>query len=176
MSANSVIDLFSAVDCRTSLIGVSGDIFTVGSIVDLQGAHVNTQVWCAPAGGGSGIIELRIQTSDGTTSGSFTDPTSGMATDTFANQMVKSGGILYLNSGLYVSGYSHREAVVNNAPLFCSGGIDGSWFQRPHRYARLILNSGTYPNAITAGLLCQKHVTGSGGGFSYQPGSGSVSV
>lgn len=176
MAADMIVDLFSAADSRTSIAAASGTDFTVGAIVDFQQAHVNTQVWCAPAAGGSGVIELRIQTSDATTSGSFTDPTSGLPTSVFNNQCVKSGGILFLNSGLFVSGNSMRTAVVNNAPLFCSGGIDGSWFQRPHRYARLLLNSGTYPNAVTAGFLCQKHQTSSGGGFTLAPGSGTVNV
>lgn len=176
MSANLVVDLFNTVDSRASLVGASGTDLTIGQIVDFQNAHVNTQVWCAPAGPGSGVIELRIQTSDSTASGTFTDPTSGIPTSVFTNQQVQSGGRLFLNSGLFVSGNSLRTAVVNNAPLFCSGGIDGSWFQRPHRYARLILNSGVYPAAVNAGFLCTKHQTSSGGGFSLQPSSGVVNV
>jgi hypothetical protein len=60
--------------------------------------------------------------------------------------------------------------------VFCSGGIEFGAFQRPHRYARLILNSGVFPNALTAGFISNKKFIGSGAGFTLSPSSGSVSV
>lgn len=170
MSANLVVDLRNTVDVRPSVVVGSGSDLVVGGIVDLLGANTATQIYVAAGIGGSGAIEVRVQTSDSTASGSFTDPTSGLAA--FPSVLL-SGGIFITNSGLYTSGYSSPAAPVNNAPLFCSGGTDFAFFQRPHRYARLLYVSGPFPGAIVAGFIGQKRTTGSGGGFSYSPaGSG----
>lgn len=176
MSASLVVDLGNTCDFRPSVIVASGSDLTVGNIVDLLGADTNTQVFVAAGPvGGSGIIEVRIQTADVTTSGDFSEPTSGKPAGSF-NTKVTSGGVFFTNSGLYASGYSSPSAPVDDAPLFCSGGIDFAHFQRPHRYARLILNSGSFPGPIIAGFLGQKLTVGSGGGFTLAPGSGSVNV
>ena len=145
---------------------LSGDAVVVGGIVDLLGANTFCNVWAA--GRGSGPAQFLIQTSDSTTSGSFTDPTSGLA------QMpvnVTSGGVFTVNSGLAVSGWSSPAAPVNNAPMFCSGGIQWGAFQRPQRYARLVLLSGIAMTNLlpTGGFLSNKKVTGSGGGFTQSP-------
>lgn len=173
MSASYVVDLGTTCDYQPSVVVGSGASFTVGNIVDLLHANTATQVVVAAGIGGSGVIEVRVQTSDSTTSGSFTDPTSGLA------QMpgkMASGGVFFTNSGLYSSGNSTPSAPVDSSPLFCSGGMDFTYFQRTGRYARLILNSGFFPGAIYAGLLGQKKVVGSGAGFTYSPTSGVVSV
>lgn len=174
MSANLIVDIGNTCDYRPSLVIGSGSNLIVGQIVDLLNAHINTNVFVAGGTpGGSGVVEIRVQTADATTSGSFTDPTSGMA------QMpagFASGGVLFANSGLFSSGNQSLSSPVNNAPLFCSGGIMFNHFQRPHRYARLVNNSGVFPGAITAGFIGNKHVTGSGGGFTLNPGSGAVAV
>lgn len=150
----------------------SGSNLVVGEIVDLLQANTYCNVFVA-GGAGSGAIDVWIQTADATTSGSFTDPTSGLAQ---LPVNIVSGGRLIANSGLWVSGNYSLTAPVNNAPLFCSGGIFFGAFQRPHQYARLIWNSGPYPNAAIAGFISQKKVTGSGAGFSFSPGSGTVNV
>jgi predicted RecA/RadA family phage recombinase len=174
MSANFVVDLGSTVDMAASVTVGSGSDLTVGRVVDLLFANTATQVWVqGGVAGGSGVIEVRIQTSDATTSGSFTDPTSGLAQ---LPGKVASGGCFFTNSGLYSSGIGSPSAPVDSAPLFCSGGLDFTYFQRPQRYARLILNSGVYPGAISAGFLAQKKVVGSGAGFTYSPTSGTVNV
>lgn len=176
MSANYVVDLANTTDYRASVMIGSGSDTTIGQIVDLSDAHGYTNVWIAGGvAGGSGPIQFQIQTADATTSGSFTDPTSGLPSDTFPVNVV-SGGNVWANSGLWNSGNFSITAPVNSAPHFCSGGIHFAAFQRPHRYARLINISGVYPGAITAGFVAQKHVTGSGGGFAYSPGSGTVNV
>ena len=173
-SANLVVDIGNTTDYRPSIVALgSGSDLTVGVIVDLLHAHGNTNLFVVGNEGGSGAIEIRVQTSDALTSGSFTDPTSGLAQMPSA---FASGGVFFANSGLHVSGNYSLSSVVDSAPLFCSGGIQFAHFQRPHRYARLINNSGSFPGSITAGFIGQKHVTGSGGGFSYSPGSGSVNV
>ena len=174
MSANLIVDIGATADYRTSVMIGSGASFTVGEIVDLLHANTFCNLFVAGGvGGGSGLIEARVQTSDALTSGSFTDPTSGLAQ--LPTSFI-SGGVFIANSGLWASGNTSLTAPVNNAPLFCSGGIQFAAFQRPQRYARVITNSGVYPGAITAGFVSQKKTTGSGGGFSYSPSSGVVSV
>lgn len=169
MSASLLVDLRNTCDYRPSVSVGSGSNLIVGEIVDLMYANTYTNVFVA-GGPASGPIELRIQTSDTTTSGSFTDPTSGFSANTFpVSESIVSGGILWANSGLWASGISSLSAPVNNAPLFCSGGVQFGAFLRPHRYARLLWNSGAFPNYATAGFLGNKKTTGSGGGFDTNP-------
>jgi hypothetical protein len=172
VSANLVVDLGSTVDRRVSVAVGSGANLVVGEIVDFLGANTYCNVFVAGAAG-SGVIEVRLQTSDSTASGTFTDPTSGLAA---LPTYVASGGAIFVNSGLAVSGFSSMCAPVASAPVFCSGGIEFGAFQRPHRYARLILNSGVFPNALTAGFISNKKFVGSGAGFTFSPTSGTVSV
>lgn len=174
MSANLVVDLGATCNYRLSIDVATPASLIVGEIVDLQHANTNCNVWVA-GGAGSGVLELRVQTSDTTTSGTFTDPTSGR-TATQMPSFVASGGIMYVNSGLHVSGSQSLSSPVNNAPLFCSGGIQFGSFIRPHRYARLIVASSLFPDPVLAGFVSNKHTTGSGGGFTFAPGSGTVSV
>lgn len=174
MSASLTVDLRNTCDFRSSINVGSGSNLVIGEIVDLLQADTYCNVYVAGQAG-SGEIQIRIQTSDDTTSGNFTDPTSGIPAGSFPT-VILSGGIFWANSGLWVSGNYSETAVVNNAPLFCSGGIDFAAFQRPQRYARLMLVSGAFPNAIQAGFISNKRTTGSGGGFSFQPTSGAVNV
>lgn len=175
MSANLVVDLGATCDYRASINVGSGSNLVIGEIIDLLGANTFCNLFVAGNGvaGGSGAIEVRVQTSDATTSGSFTDPTSGLAQmpTTFA-----SGGAFFANSGLWASGWSSPYAPVNNAPQFCSGGIQFAAFQRNARFARLVLNSGPFPGPITAGFVTNKRVIGSGAGSTQNPGSGAVTV
>lgn len=173
MSANLIVDLGATCDYKSSVNVGSGSNFTVGQVCDLLGANTYCNVSVNGLLFGSGLIEVRVQTSDSTASGTFTDPTSGLAA---LPSFLASGGVMFANSGLFVSGYSSLSAPVNNAPLFCSGGVQYGAFQRPHRYARLLLNSGAYPNPIQAGFISNKKTIGSGAGFTYAPGSGSVDV
>ena len=176
MSANLIVDLCNGADYATSVTIGSGSDLTVGRIVDLLQGNTYCNVFCAGGvAGGSGPIQLQLQTADVLTSGSFTDPTSGLVLGQFPVGVV-SGGNVWINSGLWGSGNYSLSAPVNSAPLFCSGGIGFAAFQRPGRYARLINVSGVYPGAITAGFVTQKKTTGSGGGFDYSPGSGTVNV
>lgn len=172
MSANLVVDLGNTTDFRASVMQGSGASFTVGEIVDLIDANSFCNVFCA-GGAGSGAVELRIQTSDSLTSGSFTDPTSGLVAGQFP-PFVASGGIFFANSGIPGSGNIGNFAPVGSAPLFCSGGIQFAAFQRPGRYARLINNSGVFPSWMTAGFISQRKQTGSGAGWSWAPQSGST--
>jgi hypothetical protein len=172
MSANGLVDAAGSLDYRASVVVGSGSNLIVGQIVDLLHANNNCNIFVA-GGFGSGVIEVQVQTSDALTSGSFSDPTSGLPV--FPSNLV-SGGKFFANSGILASGVSLRSAVASGAPLFASGGIDFGHFQRPHRYARLIWNSGVFPNYAVAGFISAKKTTGSGGGTTQSPGSGSVNV
>ena len=176
MSANLIVDIAGGADYQTSITIGSGSDTTIGRVVDMLGANTYCNVFVAGGvAGGSGQVQIQIQTAETTASGDFTDPTSGLVAGEFPVNVV-SGGNVWANSGLWNSGYSSITAPVNSAPQFCSGGIHFAAFQRPNRYARLINVSGTYPGAITAGFVSNKKVTGSGGGFSPNPSSGTVSV
>ena len=174
MSASYVVDVRNGCDYQGSVNVGSGSNLIVGEIVDLLHANTFCNVYCA-GGANSGIIQLQIQTADATTSGTFTDPTSGMDVDDLPPGVV-SGGQVYFNSGLFASGNFSMTAPINNAPAFCSGSIQFAAFQRPHRYARLLTVSGGYTSYFAAGFVTQKRVTGSGGGQSQSPGSGVVNV
>ena len=178
-SANLVVDLANATEYFGSLRVLSGDSTVVGGIVDLLNGNTFCNV--VVQGYGSGPLPLFIQTADATTSGSFTDPTSGLPADVFTQfgNRIASGGIFWANSGLPGSGNFSPAAPVGSAPAFCSGGVAFAAFQRPHRYARLVCTSGNASLTSVpffAGFVTQKKTTGSGGGFSYQPGSGSINV
>lgn len=177
MSANLVVDLPNTTDHHSvSIASISGQSTVVGTIVDLLHCNTLTNLYIGQAGGLSGILPIHVQTSDGLTSGSFTDPTSGLET---LPAGVASGGIFWCNSGLYGSGNYSPSSPLNSAPLLCSGGIQFAKFQRPHRYARLMCTSGTAAvaaAAIVGGFIGQKRVTGSGGGSTMSPSSGTVNV
>lgn len=175
MSANLAVDLGATTDYRVSVSVGSGSNLIIGAPIDLLYADTYCNLFVAGNGvaGGSGAIDAWIQTAPTTASGDFTDPTSGLAA---FPSFISSGGRFICNSGLWTSGISSLTSVVNNVPLFASGGIQFGAFQRPQRYARIILNSGPYPGPITAGFISQKRVTSSGGGFTLLPGSGVVAV
>lgn len=174
--ASHLVDGANTLDTPLSLVVLSGATVGIGNICDMMHADTYTNLWVASTF--SGILPIFIQTSPSTASGDFTDPTSGLPTTAFpvANRVV-SGGIFYANSGLYTSGNRSPFAPINNAPQFCSGGIALAAFQRPNRYARLIFSGAATPqDSFYAGFIGQKRVTGSGGGTSLLPGSGTVSV
>ncbi len=145
----------------------------VGRVVDLLHANAfcNVQVVGGPS---SGVFRVQVQTSDTTTSGTFTDPTSGLAQmpTSFA-----SGGVMFVNSGLWASGTFGRSmgGTVDQAPLFCSGGVAYAAFQRPHRYARALVMSGNQFDApVSVAFVTQLKSPGSGAGFTFSPAGGSA--
>ncbi len=166
MSASYLVDL-STVTILPSIVpaaGVGGTPASgviVGLPVDLLYANTYTQLLVTGGVSTSGSFKVMVQTADVLTSGSFTDPTSGMPAGAYPTGFL-SGGILVCNSGGATSG------SPNNSGIVTAGA-----FQRPHRYARAIIMSGDQTNSpITVLVLGQTKTTGSGGGFSYSPGSG----
>lgn len=162
MSANLIVDLGNSAQLTPSIVNVnafpcSGAI--IGNTVDLLQADTYCNLIIAGGLSQSGQLRIQVQTSDATTSGSFTDPTSGL---TQLPTSFSSGGVYFINSG---------------SSALQSGFYRSPAFQRPHRYARAIAMSGDFwQSTLTAGFVSQLRTTGSGGGFVYSPSSGTVSV
>lgn len=183
MSATMVVDLLNATQFQTS-IGLAADVGNVpasgeivGTIVDLLHADGGYTNVFAVGGATSGPLQLQVQVSDSTASGSFVDCTSGLVAGQFPTSFV-SGGTFWVNSGLQASGiYGVYNSVVNNAPAFCSGGAQWAAFQRTARYARVrALSGNAFNTTLVAGFCAQRISTQSGGGFSYNPTSGQINV
>jgi hypothetical protein len=168
VSANLLVDLNNTCQMSPSIVAppaLSGFLAApqsgvqVGLTVDLLNANTFCNVYACGGVSESGLSRLQVQTSDATTSGSFTDPTSGLPV---MPTSFSSGGVLWLNSG---------------GGALSSGFFFAAAFQRPHRYARLVQMSGDWmTGALAAGFISALKTTGSGGGFTYSPGSGSVRV
>lgn len=181
MSANLVVDLGGTTLYAPSLhgpeagntsgqwCGLSGQ--AVGTSVDLINANTfcNVYVDAYPVNT-SGNLLISVQVSDTDVSGLYSDPTSGVLQ--FPTSFV-SGGVLWLNSGSTGGILSSGGA---SGTYFASGFTQLAGFQRTQRYARLLFNSGFFLGNLAAGFISQLKTTGSGGGFSYSPSSGSVNV
>jgi len=190
MSANLIVDLGNTAQMAPSFpstaqaadggmaITSGGNISSlsgvmVGDVVDMINSDTFCNVYVVGRSLGSGPLLVGVQTSDSTTSGTFTDPTSGLAQlpTNFA-----SGGFLIIASGpatdatlgVFGSGVSGSYALSG----FCAAGA----FQRPHRYARLFVGSGFYDGPLQAGFISQYRTTGAGGGTTQAPGSGTIAV
>lgn len=154
------------------MVSVSGAI--VGNIVDLRDGDTYCNVaidgWVAT----SGQLRIAVQTSTGTTSGGFTDPTSGIPLLDLPTPF-QSGGILWINSGGVFNGIFGSGVSGENV---ASGFQAIAAFQRVGRYARAIVLSGETFNGILGSVtfITNRRTTGSGGGFSFQPGSGNINV
>ena len=179
MSANTVLDIGGSCQVGVSINGTpllsgagvfpcSGAVIGLG--IDMINAHGYTNLFAAGLSS-SGQLRIQVQTSDADTSGTYTDPTSGLASLPGAFQ---SGGLLWLNSG--GAGGGLLGAFVSGQALASGWGVAQA-FQRPGRYVRANLLSGDfYAGDFVAGFIEQLHTTGSGGGYTLAPTSGSVSV
>ncbi len=210
LSASDVIDIPNTCVYAPSVQSLFGSASgaLVGAPVDLLHATNWCNVYCA-GGNTSGPVSILVQTSDGPasgvyvsgggfpTSGSFTDPTSGLPQ--FPTTFI-SGGVWVVNSGLYsnvnagypASGFTtvlpaggapifqamggHQIYNSGLFPVFASGGMAFAAFQRPQRWARALILSGAFTNGINVGFVSHITPTGSGGGQSQSPGSGTVNV
>lgn len=184
MSANLIVDIGNTAQSLPSLpgavvlspsgmlAGLSGQL--VGVIADMLHANTHTNVYVAGRSYTSGPLLVGVQTSPSTTSGDFTDPTSGLAGVQLPTWF-SSGGWLRIGQSGTNPGTKNAGNGVSGQFLL-SGFVEFAAFQRPHRYARLIFGSGFYDGRLEAGFVGQFRTTGSGGGFSLAPGSGNVSV
>lgn len=166
MSANLVVDLNAGVLEAVSIAPASGNGgglpasgAIIGNPVDMITAGTFTNVLIAAGQSQSGALRVAVQTSDSTISGTFTDPTSGLAQ---LPTWFQSGGLIYINSG---------------GANLASGNFYVAGFQNPNRYARAIILSGDFYNGPTSvGFINNYKVTGSGGGYTLSPSSGAVNV
>lgn len=120
----------------------------------------------------SGRLRVAVQCSDTDTSGSFTDPTSGLAQ---MPTVFSSGGVLLVNSGLD----NGTLGALVSGQCIASGFSVAGGFQRTGTFVRAVaLNEGSvqFGGTLTAVFVSQLRSPGSGGGFSYSPSSGVVNV
>ena len=176
-SANLVVDVGGTCQTYPSLPSQSGGVTlsASGAIIGNPVDMLHSDTFCNVGLNGiltlgSGSLRVQVQTSDAVASGTFTDPTSGLAQ---LPTSFLSGGIIVLNSGDSVGGLT-GPAV--SGQYIQSGFSFFAGFQRPQRYARLNVISGLFGGPLIGIFLSQYKTTGSGGGFTLSPGSGTVSV
>ncbi len=146
----------------------------IGDIVDMLNSDTYCNVYVAGRSIGSGPLIIGVQTSDSTASGTFTDPTSGLAA---IQAPFQSGGNLIIGSGDWTAGWGGIFGSGISGQVVLSGFMAIGAFQRPQRYARLIVNSGFMDVVgFQAGFMSQLRTTGSGAGFTYSPSSGVLNV
>lgn len=184
MSANLVVDLAGTCLLQSTLppnigtIGSGGFVdsfrsgIMIGQVVDMLNADTYTNLLAFGTAVTSGPLVLQVQTADATTSGSFTDPTSGLPQ---FPQFLLSGGLLYVGLSGTGANYGTYGAFVSGQAIL-SGFAVGAAFQRPGRYARVNVLSGFYAGPLQVALVGNLKTTGSGGGFTTSPSSGTVSV
>lgn len=184
MSASYLVDLGQTCQIQSTIppnigtIGSGGFVdayrsgIMIGQIVDMMHANTFCNVLAAGTLVTSGPLLLQVQNADATTSGTFTDPTSGL---TQMPTPFLSGGLLYIgqsgsaNVGYFNSGFTSGQAML-------SGFGVAAGFQRTGRYVRVNVLSGFFAGPLQVLLVSQLKTTGSGGGFSVSPGSGTVNV
>jgi hypothetical protein len=166
MSASLVVDLGQTCLLQPSIAPAAGVDATpasgviIGNVVDIQLANTTTNLVVTAGVSLSGSFRVQVQAASGTASGLFSDPTSGLAV---MPTNFLSGGILLCNSG--------------QSSGFQSGLLMAGAFLSPYRYVRATIMSGDLHNApVFAGFIKQLKETGSGGGFSYSPQTGTVNV
>lgn len=180
MSANLLVDLGNTCQIGVSITGtpvLSGALVApcsgavIGQGVDMLNADTYTNLFVMGFSA-SGQLRVQIQTSDTDVSGSYTDPTSGLAA---LPGRFQSGGLLWINSG--GAGGGVFDTWVSGQQALASGFGGAQGFQRPHRYARANLLSGDFgAGPIVVGFIGNLRTTHSGTGFTFSPGSGTVSV
>lgn len=167
--ANSLSSFSSLSGVQNCLCAASGGI--IGQSVDMLHSDTFCNMLITGVGGSSGQLRIAVQTSDSDTSGTYTDPTSGLAQ---LPTVFQSGGIVWLNSG--GTGNGLYGAFVSGQAI-SSGFCASAAFQRPGRFVRANLVSGDFfAGPLEVNFLSQFKTTGSGGGFTYQPTSGTVNV
>jgi hypothetical protein len=181
MSANYVVDLGNTTQQGMSLVDtplLSGSILCAasGAVIGTGIDMLHSDSYCNVVIGGvsaSGQVRIQVQTSDTDVSGNYTDPTSGLAQ---LPGVFASGGLIWINSG-GTGGGAFGPFVSGNA--IASGFQVATAFQRLGRYVRANMLNETsvqYAGALQVVFLSQLKTTGSGGGFTLAPTSGTVNV
>lgn len=179
-SANLIVDIGGTAQSQLT-IGIggagSGNIYAAsGAVIGMSVNLIAANTYCNLHVAGtplfaSGQLRIAVQVADADTSGSFVDPTSGT---TQLPTSFSSGGILILNSGGLGSGTLNVGTSGQNMQ---SGFSVYAAFLRNGQFARAnVLSGDFYAGTLTVSLVSQLKTTGSGGGFSFSPGSGVVSV
>ncbi len=174
MSAGLLVDLGNTAQQGVSISPtpfLSGGLIAAasGNIIGQSVNMINANTYCNVELVGvsaSGQIRIQVQTADSDTSGSYTDPTSGLAQ---LPGVFASGGIIWVNSGGTGQGVFSPFASGNS---LASGFAAATAFQRPGQFVRAnILTEGSqqYAGPLTVAFVSQLKTTGSGGGFSYAP-------
>lgn len=176
MSASYLTDLGNTVQMGVSITDgplLSGGLIAVASGTTIgQGINMNNANsfcnLCLTGISSSGRLRVQVQCADTDTSGSYTDPTSGLPQLPTA---FSSGGILWVNSGLD----NGLLGPVVSGQSIASGFQVAAGFQRTGTFVRAnVLTEGTaqFGGSLTASFISQLRTTGSGAGFSWAPSSG----
>ncbi len=185
MSASLLVDLGNtcqiANTINNNVFGTSLTSWTSGLQTPLSGAicgnsvdMLNANTFCNLLVTGipavtSGQLRVAVQCSDVDTSGLYTDPTSGLPQFPTSFQ---SGGILWINSGGLTNGTF--GAAVSGQQIN-SGFAVAAGFQRPQRYVRALVVAGdSFIGDLDVNFISNLKTTGSGGGFSWAPQSGTT--
>ena len=179
MSAGYVLDLQGGAQMGVSIVGtpvLSGALVApcsgaiIGNGLSFNNANSLCNLFVAGYSA-SGQLRVQVQCSDTDTSGSYTDPTSGLAQ---MPGLFQSGGLLWLNSGGAGTGILYGG---QSGAYLASGFCVAQGFQRTGEFVRANLLSGDFGGGpLTIGFISQARVTGSGFGFTTAPSSGSPSV
>jgi hypothetical protein len=184
VSANLIVDLggtTQVVNTITSPPFLSGGAIFAGSgtVIGNSCNMLHSDTYCnmiVTGASQSGQLRIQVQCSDSDVSGTYTDPTSGLAQlpTTF-----QSGGILWLNSGGAGNGLFTAQASGFTMGSGLTGFAFFAAFQRPYQFARAnVLGEGSaqYAGPLMVDFISQLKTTGSGGGAWSQSGVPVVNV
>lgn len=182
MSANYLVDLGGTCQLTPTwpystsglfngqFIGTSGTYIGQSVYLGNSDSYCNIVVTLTNVTQSSGAVVVQVQTANTDTSGSYGDPTSGLASLPGAFQ---SGGLLWIGSGstggLLNSGFTSGSAILSGATVAAA-------FQRPQNglFARANLVSPSnaasgFVGTVSVSFVTQSRTTGSGGGFTNSP-------
>lgn len=177
LSANTVVDIGNTCQFQMSIVGnvQSGGPPSPcsGAVIGLSCDMIHSDTYCnlvVVGASSSGQLRVQVQCSDTDTSGTYTDPTSGLASFPGA---FTSGGLLFINSGGAGNGLL---GPFTSGQAIASGFGQAQAFQRTGRFTRANLLSGDFGAGVSVGFISQYKTTGSGGGFTWSPQSGPATV
>lgn len=171
MSANLVVDIGQTCQFHPSIVTPTSGGTVVGLPIDLKNSNTFCNVFAA-AGAGSGPVAILIQTADAVASGlftsgaglplsgSFTDPTSGLDASTLPPN-INSGGILWINSGLYTMPGGGINPIESGQSYLVNGFPPGTTPQGVHPIQH---GQGAGGFNATSGAA---PIFGSGGGVAF---------